>query len=238
MTGHCLSGRRQLLVRATVYRTWYNDSTSWEPVGTTPTDTIRVPNAPTRYRIEKPRYRAVFVAHLPTNSLSAPVMLTALPFIRERSDAPNPETVASQASQMPRPASTASLTRPPLRWEIFSSIETRSQTRSTKRSSTLVATPSATTGISNSPMTGSRYRGKQRFASWSTRQGVPVRGRGMRVLRPRARRISRRRRLVVRGRGRRADDSKGASHRPGAGPPAIRARPPAGSLANLSVEPR
>jgi len=27
MTGHCLSGRRQLLVRATVYRTWYNDST-------------------------------------------------------------------------------------------------------------------------------------------------------------------------------------------------------------------
>lgn len=52
MTAHCLSGRRQLLVRATVYRTWYNDSTSWEPVGTTPTDTIRVPNAPTRYRIE------------------------------------------------------------------------------------------------------------------------------------------------------------------------------------------
>jgi hypothetical protein len=174
MTGHCLSGRRQLLVRATVYRTWYNDSTSWEPVGTTPTDTIRVPNAPTRYRIEKPGYRAVFVAHLPTNS---PV---GAGHVDGAAIHPRAVRRAEPRNGLhPRPAKChgrhqqASLTRPPLRWEIFSSIETRSQTRSTKRSSTLVATPSATTGISNSPMTGSRYRGKQRFASSVDKTGRP-----------------------------------------------------------------
>ena len=93
LTAHCLSGRRQLLVRATVYRTWYYDSTSWEPVGTTPTDTIRVPNAPTRYRIEKPGYRTVFAAHLPVTAVFPMMMLTARPFILEPSDAPNPEMV-------------------------------------------------------------------------------------------------------------------------------------------------
>jgi formylglycine-generating enzyme required for sulfatase activity/dienelactone hydrolase len=78
---------------ASVYRTWYNDSTAWELVGTTPTDSVRVPNALTRYRIEKPGYRPVFAAHLPATSVLPQVMLTARPFILERSDAPNPEMV-------------------------------------------------------------------------------------------------------------------------------------------------
>jgi dienelactone hydrolase len=78
---------------AAVYRTPYDDSTGWQFVGTTPTDSVRLPDAPTRYRIEKPGYRPVFAAHLPLNFLVPQVVLTDRPFILERSDAPNPEMV-------------------------------------------------------------------------------------------------------------------------------------------------
>jgi eukaryotic-like serine/threonine-protein kinase len=41
---------------ARVYRARFADTTSWELVGTTPTDTVRVPRAMTRYRFVKPGY--------------------------------------------------------------------------------------------------------------------------------------------------------------------------------------
>ena len=50
---------------ATVFRTWYGDSTAWEVVGTTPTDSVRIPNGVSRYRVEKPGYRTVMLAAAP-----------------------------------------------------------------------------------------------------------------------------------------------------------------------------
>ena len=53
---------------ARVYRTTYNDSLAWSLVGTTPTDSVRVPLGVSRYRIEAPGYHTVHVA-MPTVQL-------------------------------------------------------------------------------------------------------------------------------------------------------------------------
>jgi formylglycine-generating enzyme required for sulfatase activity/tRNA A-37 threonylcarbamoyl transferase component Bud32/dienelactone hydrolase len=71
---------------ATVHRTWYRDSTAWELAGTTPTDSTRVPQGVSRYRIEKPGYRTVLRAGMPT-------ALSVGPIVLDRTDAPHPEMV-------------------------------------------------------------------------------------------------------------------------------------------------
>lgn len=70
---------------ATVHRSWYRDST-WELVGTTPSDSVRVPSAMSRFRFTKPGYRTEVIAGTPAG-------LAGRQFVLAREDAPNPEMV-------------------------------------------------------------------------------------------------------------------------------------------------
>ncbi len=79
---------------AKVYRALFNDTTHWELVGTTPTDSVRLPWHPSvsRVRIEMPGYRTVnrLIVGIPTR----PIVLDA-----ER--APNPEMVRVAGGDLP-----------------------------------------------------------------------------------------------------------------------------------------
>jgi formylglycine-generating enzyme required for sulfatase activity len=71
---------------AKVYRALYSDTTHWELIGTTPTDSTRIPFPPsvTRIRIQLPGYRTV-------DRIIGP--LANLPIVLDRSDAPDTRTV-------------------------------------------------------------------------------------------------------------------------------------------------
>ena len=67
---------------ATVYRASLPDTSEWNLVGTTPTDSIRLPVRPGMFRYEKPGFRAAY--H---------VFTTALPVLLDSVDAPLPEMI-------------------------------------------------------------------------------------------------------------------------------------------------
>lgn len=63
---------------ARVFRTTYGDSLGWEPLGTTPMDSIRVPLGISRYRIEAPGHHALHIAMPPQRLRETRLMLDAI----------------------------------------------------------------------------------------------------------------------------------------------------------------
>ena len=84
---------------ATVSRTWYRDSTAWEPVGTTPTDSVWLPATGMRYRFEKAGYRPVVLAISPGVNVPTPTLLARTTVVLDRADAPHPEMVRVPGAQ-------------------------------------------------------------------------------------------------------------------------------------------
>src|SRR5687768_3920490 len=78
---------------AKVYRALFNDTTHWELVGTTPTDTVRLPSGPSisRIRIEMPGYRTVDrMMIVPSGTL-----------VLDATSAPHPEMVRVTGGNLP-----------------------------------------------------------------------------------------------------------------------------------------
>ncbi|HEY8166485.1 MAG TPA: bifunctional serine/threonine-protein kinase/formylglycine-generating enzyme family protein, partial [Gemmatimonadaceae bacterium] len=82
-------------VGAKVYRATFTDTTHWELLGTTPTDSVRLPFNPaiSRIRIEKPGYRTV-------NRLTTAVQLAG-PIVLDPETSPNPEMVRITGGDFP-----------------------------------------------------------------------------------------------------------------------------------------
>ena len=79
---------------AAVYRTFYRDSTGWEQVtASSSNDSVRVPIAFSRYRIEKPGYRTLYFAASATGLLGSALGGFNRPFVLDRIDAPDSDMI-------------------------------------------------------------------------------------------------------------------------------------------------
>jgi serine/threonine protein kinase/dienelactone hydrolase len=79
---------------AMVHRTFYRDSTGWELVTAASSgDSVRVPIAFSRYRIEKPGYRPLYFAASATGLLGSALGGFNRPFVLDRIDAPDSDMI-------------------------------------------------------------------------------------------------------------------------------------------------
>ena len=81
-------------VGATVSRTFYRDSIHWELVTSSSSgDSVRVPLALSRYRIEAPGYRTLIVAGTPVGLIATNLGGLNRPLVLDRVDAPDSEMI-------------------------------------------------------------------------------------------------------------------------------------------------